>query len=68
MKKNIGTLDKGIRIIAIAVIAVLYFGGQISGIVGAVLGVVALILLLTSFVSYCPLYVPLKIATIKKQQ
>jgi predicted PurR-regulated permease PerM len=68
MKKNIGTVDRGIRIIAAVVIAILYFGGQISGVTGTVLGVIALILLLTSLVRYCPLYVPLKIATIKKQQ
>jgi hypothetical protein len=68
MKKNMGKLDRGIRIIAAVVIAVLYFGDQISGILGAVLGVIALILLLTSLVGYCPLYVPLKIATVKKQQ
>jgi predicted PurR-regulated permease PerM len=68
MKKNVGTVDREIRIIAAVVIAVLYFGGQISGILGAVLGIIALVLLLTSFVRYCPLYVPLKIATVKKQQ
>jgi predicted PurR-regulated permease PerM len=68
MKKNIGALDRGIRIIAAVVIAALFFGGQITGILGAVLGIIALVLLLTSFVRYCPLYVPLKIATVKKQQ
>jgi predicted PurR-regulated permease PerM len=68
MKKNVGTLDKGIRIIAAVAIATLYFGGQITGIVGAVLGIIALALALTSFVGYCPLYVPLKITTMKKQR
>jgi predicted PurR-regulated permease PerM len=68
MKKNIGSVDRGIRIIAAVVIGTLYFGGQITGTVGAVLGIIALILFLTSFVRYCPLYVPLKIATVKKQQ
>jgi hypothetical protein len=68
MKKNMGAVDRWIRIIAAVVIAILYFGDQISGVLGAVLGIVALILLLTSFMGFCPLYVPLKITTIKKQQ
>jgi hypothetical protein len=68
MKKNMGAADRWIRIVLAVVIAILYFGDQISGILGAVLGIVALILLLTSFLGFCPLYVPFKIATVKKQQ
>jgi hypothetical protein len=68
MKRNMGAVDRWIRIIAAVVIAVLYFGDQISGIFGGVLGIVALILLLTSFMGFCPLYVPFKITTVKKQQ
>jgi hypothetical protein len=68
MKRNMGAVDRWIRIIAAVVIAVLYVGGQISGIFGGVLGIVALILLLTSFMGFCPLYVPFKITTVKKQQ
>jgi hypothetical protein len=68
MKKNIGRLDQGIRIAAAVVIAALYFAHQISGTLGVVLGVGALLFLVTSFVGFCPAYVPLKITTIKKQQ
>jgi hypothetical protein len=68
MKENMGAVDRGIRIVAAIVIATLYFGGQISGTLGAVLGIVALLLLLTSLVGFCPLYVPLKISSGRKQQ
>ncbi len=67
MKKNMGLLDRALRtIIAIAIIA-LYLAGQITGIAALILGIIAVIFLVTSAVSYCPLYVPLKISTIKKE-
>lgn len=56
MKKNMGTIDKVIRILIVIVIAVLYSQGIISGTLAIVLGVVATIFLLTSLVSFCPLY------------
>ena len=49
MKANIGTIDKSVRIILAAIIAVLYFTDIISGTVGIILLVVSAILLLTSF-------------------
>ena len=58
MKKNMGTADKIIRILIAVVIAVLYFMEVISGTVAIVLGVLAVIFVLTSLVSFCPLYLP----------
>jgi hypothetical protein len=66
MKKNMGTADKIIRIIIAAAIAGLYFGHIISGTVAIVLLVLAAIFILTSFISFCPLYAPLGISTCKK--
>ncbi|MGA9364251.1 MAG: DUF2892 domain-containing protein [Bacteroidota bacterium] len=66
MKKNMAVLDRGIRIVAAVVIAGLYLSDQISGTPGTVVGVVALLFLLTSLVGFCPFYVPLRIATTKK--
>jgi hypothetical protein len=63
MKKNIGTIDKAIRILVAVVIAILYFTNVISGIVAIVLGLFGVIFLLTSLVGVCPLYLPLKIST-----
>ena len=56
MKKNVGTVDRIIRIIIAVAVTILYFTDIISGTVGLVLLVVAGILLLTSLVSFCPLY------------
>lgn len=61
-----GTADKIIRIIIAAVIAGLYFGHIISGTVAIVLLALAAIFVLTSFISFCPLYAPLGISTCKK--
>ena len=63
MKKNMGTVDKVIRILAAVVIAILYFTGQISGTVAIILGVLAIIFILTSFIGFCPLYAPFGIST-----
>ena len=56
MKKNIGGADRIIRILAAIAIVVLYSINLIHGTLGAVLLVVAGVLLLTAFVRFCPLY------------
>jgi hypothetical protein len=66
MKKNMGTLDRVIRIILAVLFAVLYFTNTVTGTWGIVLLVVAAVFLLTSLVGFCPLYVPFKISTLKK--
>lgn len=63
MKKNMGSIDKIIRLIIAIVIGVLYFTEVISGTLGIVLLVFAGIFVLTSFVSFCPLYAPFGINT-----
>ena len=68
MKKNIGTTDKLVRIILALVIAVLFFTTIISGAMSIVLLIFAFVLLLTSFISFCPLYWPFGISTIKKNK
>lgn len=66
MKKNMGMTDRIIRILAAAVIAVLYFTNQVSGTLGIILLALAGIFVLTSFISVCPLYLPFGIRTNKK--
>lgn len=61
-----GFADKVIRISAAVVIAVLYFTGIISGTLAIILLILAGILILTSFVGFCPLYAPFKFSTRKK--
>ena len=63
MKKNMGSSDRIIRAIVAAIIAVLYFTGTITGTLGIVLLVLAGVFLLTSFISFCPLYAPFGIST-----
>ena len=66
MKKNMGSTDKIIRIAIAVIIAILYFTNTISGTLAIVLGAFALIFIITSFVSVCPLYALLGISTRKK--
>jgi len=65
MKKNMGTVDRVVRLIIVAIIAALYFGGQISGTVAVVLGIVAVAFLVTSLIGWCPTYVPFGLSTLK---
>ncbi|WP_460685056.1 YgaP-like transmembrane domain [Niabella aquatica] len=67
MKKNMGLTDKVIRVIIAIVIAVLYFTNMITGAVAAILLILAVLFLLTSFLSLCPLYLPFGITTCKKK-
>lgn len=68
MKKNMGLIDKVIRSILAATIAILYFTNVISGTVALILGAIAIIFLITSFVSFCPLYTALGISTREKEK
>lgn len=66
MKKNMGSTDKIIRIVIAVIIAILYFTNTISGTLALVLGAFAVVFIITSFVSFCPLYAPFGISTRKK--
>lgn len=65
MKKNMGSLDRIIRVSLAVLVAVLYFTNVISGTWAIILGILALVFLLTSLVGVCPLYMPFKISTRK---
>ncbi len=56
MKKNMGNADRIIRLLLAVVVAVLYFTNVITGTLGIVLLVVAGVFVLTSLISFCPLY------------
>ena len=66
MKKNMGRVDRVIRTSLAVVVAILYFAGEISGVTALVLGIFAVVLLVTSVMSFCLLYAPFKISTTKK--
>lgn len=63
MKKNMGSMDRAIRVIVAIVVAALFFTNVISGVLGIVLMVLAGVFVLTSVVSFCPLYTPFGIST-----
>jgi fatty acid desaturase len=65
MKKNMGGLERGLRILAAVAIAVLYFTGVLSGTLAIILLVLAGVFILTGFISFCPLYYPFRISTRK---
>lgn len=65
MKLNMGTADRIIRLSIVAIIAILYFAGQLSGTVAIVLGIVAVAFLVTSLIGWCPAYLPFGISTRK---
>ena len=68
MKRNMGTTDRIIRVIIAAIIAILYFTGTISGIVGIILLILAGVFLLTSLIGFCPLYSPFGLRTCPAKQ
>ena len=63
MKKNMGTIDRGIRIVIALTVGVLYLMGQISGTAALILGILAVVFVLTSLVGTCPLYLPFRLST-----
>jgi len=68
MKKNMGTTDKIIRLVLAIIFGVLYYTDTITGTWGLVLAIIAIVFLLTSLVSFCPLYSLLGINTLKKKK
>ncbi|MFN5475512.1 MAG: DUF2892 domain-containing protein [Sphingobacteriales bacterium] len=56
MKKNMGNADRAIRVVIAILIAVLYFTNVISGTLALVLMFLAAVFVLTSLISFCPLY------------
>ncbi len=67
MKANMGTADRTIRILVAVVIGVLYYFRVISGTLAIVLCVVAVLFVLTSFVAFCPAYLPFGLSTRPKK-
>ncbi|HEY9148869.1 MAG TPA: DUF2892 domain-containing protein [Gammaproteobacteria bacterium] len=68
MKPNMGTVDRVIRLILVAIIAILFATGQLSGLGATILGIVAVAFLVTSVIGWCPAYLPFGISTRKGGQ
>ena len=67
MKKNMGNFDRGMRVVAAIIFAYLFFTDAVSGFLGNTLLVLGAVFLLTSLVSFCPLYSPFGINTCEKK-
>ncbi len=63
MKLNMGAIDRSIRLAIAAIIAVLYFTGQIADTLAIILGIVAIVFIATSVIGWCPGYLPFGIST-----
>lgn len=68
MKANMGSTDKIVRFILAALFVALYFTEVISGTLGIVLLILAGVFVLTSLVSFCPLYAPFGLSTCKTRR
>lgn len=56
MKKNVGNMDKGIRIVLAIIFGALYFTGTVTGTMGLVLVILGGVFVLTSLAGFCPIY------------
>jgi hypothetical protein len=65
MKKNMGKVDRIIRIVVSIIFATLYFTGIVTGTWGIILLLLGGVFLLTSFINWCPLYQAFGIGTKK---
>lgn len=63
MKKNMGMIDRVLRLVVSVVLAYLYFSGTVEGTLGIVLIAAAAIFTLTAIVSFCPIYTILGLST-----
>lgn len=68
MKKNMGNVDKAVRVLIAIIIGGLYFANIITGVLGVIALVLASVFILTSALSYCPLYTPFGLDTGANQE
>jgi len=63
-----GNTDKGIRLLLAIGVSLLYFFDIIEGTLAYILMALAIVFLLTSLISFCPLYAPFGISTCKTKK
>ena len=66
MNKNVGSADKSVRILLSVLLAVLIFTNVVSGWLAIVFGIFVVVFLLTALLNFCPIWLALKVNTIKK--
>ena len=68
MKKNMGSIDRGIRIALALLFVLLYFTNVVTGTIGLVFLLLAVVFALTSAMSFCPLYLPFGLKTCRTKK
>lgn len=63
MVKNMGTVDRVLRVLFAVVVAILLAAGALKGAGGIILGILGAIFLVTAAVGTCPIYLPFKLST-----
>lgn len=65
INKNMGKIDRIIRIALAILFGFLYFSGTVTGALGIILLVLGVVFIITSLFSFCPSYLPFDITTKK---
>jgi hypothetical protein len=68
MVKNIGQIDRGLRVVVGLLLVLLIVKGSITGAVAIIAGVFAAVFIITSSLGTCPLYILLRISTNKNHE
>jgi hypothetical protein len=68
MKKNLGSIDRSIRLLGAMLIGILYFTGQITGTTALILGIVGILLAGTALLAFCPVYPIFDLSTRKREK
>ena len=63
MARNMSTADRIIRFTFAVAVAALYLTGNITSLAAVILGILAAIFVVTSFVGFCPIYATFKLST-----
>ena len=67
MKKNVGFIDRIVRVLLFVIAALLYFTGTLSGTSGLIVLIAGAVLLLTSLMGFCPIYFSVGISSLRKK-
>jgi hypothetical protein len=67
MPKNMGMIDRVVRVVLAVLVGVLYLTHQITDLAAIILGIFAVVFVVTSILGFCPLYLPFGFSTKKKK-
>jgi hypothetical protein len=68
MNLNMGTIDRIIRILLAITVGILIYMKTLTGIAAIILGIFAVVFVITSLIGTCPAYLPFKLSTKGKKK